>query len=735
MPSGATQNPLSQLESLARARFGSLTAAEIKLLRVLPTGSLAICGPNGDRRDPANDPSNAKQWGSDRQIRASVLRWACVDRQAKELVDPSGIHVSAAKFSEEIDLSNATGLFPLRLWACRLMGDLKLIGTDLVALDLQGSRVQSIWADGALIKGDVLLRDGFHSQSEVRFISAQIGGDLDCSGAKIENPWRRGDPSSGKALSADGAVIKGGVYLTKGFRALGEVRLPGAEIGNQLDCSSAILENPPHKGVADSGVALLADRAKIKGAVFLSEGFRAKGKIWLPGAQIGSNFQCGGGTFDNSPQAGVTASDAALTLDGASIDGTVFFNEGFHAKGKVQLIGAQIAGDLDCHPLATFENPPRAGEPESGLALVADGAIVKGSAFLSDKFIANGEVRLLGAHIERDLVCSGAMLENPLQSDGAEGGYALSADGAVVTGTVFLNDGFIAKDDVRLPGIQIGAELGCLGATFVKKLIVEGAVVKGTLYWRNIVNANNMSLSLIGASVGSLADDVNSWPAPGNLELDGFTYRRISGNSPRDAKSRLDWLGRQATFSSQPYQQLANVLRDSGDGDSAKEVLVEMESRRRSTDHWSEKPGDWIFSWIGYGYHPMRAAYGLAGLFLLGWLINRRELLGRSMAPTDKDSYDSYKKQRVLPPNYPNYWPIIYSLENSTPFVKLGQTDRWQPDPQPDHDASLRKGWIGRVCLRVKSPSFWLRGFLWIQILLGWLLATLFVAGVTGLIR
>jgi hypothetical protein len=62
----------------------------------------------------------------------------------------------------------------------------------------------------------------------------------------------------------------------------------------------------------------------------------------------------------------------------------------------------------------------------------------------------------------------------------------------------------------------------------------------------------------------------------------------------------------------------------------------------------------------------------------------------------------------------------MYSLENSLPFVNLGQKDRWMPDPNP--------GGAWRM-------SAFLRWFRWFQVLLGWLLATLFVAGVTGVVR
>jgi hypothetical protein len=52
-----------------RARFGNLSAAEIKLVRAAPAGDVAQCGTNDRDDDPDNDRSQADKWGPERQIR------------------------------------------------------------------------------------------------------------------------------------------------------------------------------------------------------------------------------------------------------------------------------------------------------------------------------------------------------------------------------------------------------------------------------------------------------------------------------------------------------------------------------------------------------------------------------------------------------------------------------------------------------------------------------------------
>jgi hypothetical protein len=116
MPDDPLQDQINELERLARARFPDLTAAEIKLVRAAPAGEFAVCGPNMNWDDPANDPSKADtDWKEDRTIRAELIRWICVDSRAKELVDPRGIQVFAAKISGPLDLSNVA--VPFRLEA------------------------------------------------------------------------------------------------------------------------------------------------------------------------------------------------------------------------------------------------------------------------------------------------------------------------------------------------------------------------------------------------------------------------------------------------------------------------------------------------------------------------------------------------------------------------------------------------------------------------------------------
>lgn len=634
-PQGAT----GKLEQLARARFGeTLTPSELKLMRTAPNAppitNVAQCGPTFADKD--NDPSKAdKEWGREREIRAEVIRWLCVDEKAKHEVDPNGISVYGAKITGKLDLSFVIVPFPIALVHCRLTEDAELYDTQLPFLVLEGSWVRAIKADGLDVKGNVSLRKGFDSEGEVRLLGAQIGGDLDCEGGTFINP-------TGKALNADEVKVQGSVFMRKDFHAEGEVRLLDAQIGGEVGCTGGTFINP-------SGVALQADRIHVHGDVFLRDGFRAEGEVRLPEAQIGGNLVCDRGKF------------------------------------------------------------------------------IKPS------------------------------------------GKALNADGIDVRGYVFLRNDFRAEGEVSLPGAQIGGDLDCIDGTFTE-LTAYSATVRGNFWWRGLKDAAGAALNLGNTSVGSIIDDEKSWPTKGNLFLDGFVYGRIS-EGPTEAKTRLEWLARQDRFAPQPYRQLAKVLRERGDGDGSVKVLEEMERLRRKQEDRTRlaRLESWILKEsIGYGYNPARALWEIVGLSALGWIVYRRSYLAGGIAPTEKDAYKSFKHDGQPPQHYAPFAPLVYSVENSLPLVKLGQEEKWHPDPDSKSASSPGGNWPSglagprtwahlqwlqrflvfcglqprpnREAARSR-PSRWLtsprfvRWFLWIQILLGWLLATLFLAGLTGIVR
>ena len=778
---------MPSLKSLAQEFFSDLTVAEQKLVETAPVGQFAVCGPNSQDSDPANSPRNADNWGNERQIRADLIRWICRDASAKELVDPKGIQVYGAKLTGVLDLSQVRVPFPLVLVRCRVTEEMLLRAIEIPLLALDGSWVCAVKADGADVKGGVTLRNGFRAEQQVRLHRARIGVDLDCGGGTFINPLRTG--AGGSALAADGATFGGGIFLNNGFHAEGEVRLSRAHVRGDLDCSGATFHNIPPQTTAGSGTALNADGINVIGSIFL-RGIRCEGEVRIPRAKVGADIDCGGAKISNPFLWGPAGSAAAMTIEGAGIGGNVVFNNQFHALGFVTLQGAQIGGQLVCSgatfenrppsgaPVsmpafdaslanialgvvlgpqfraegevriqaarigtvfqcenATFSNPPHAGIRASGYALTAGDIAVNGRFALGSGFRAEGEVFLIGAQIGGDLDCGGGQFNNPPIANTPTAGRALSAHRINVKGNVYIRAGFSSRGEVNFTGASIEGNLEGTFAEFRGELNLESATVKGALMLSDVVDPKGLQLTLTNASVGALADERASWPPLGNLLLDGFVYERFSGPAPKDHKSRLNWLALQKPFLPRPYRQVAKVLREEGEDAGSVEILYELERRvrARETRWWRTYFADPALRWtVGYGYYPTRAFWWLAGLILVGFALYCAGYSVGIVMPTDKDAYATFKAARQLPAHYEIFHASVYSVENSLPFVKLGQVDHWQADPRPQSFVWCAPIFRFPVCV---SFAGLLRWYQWLQILSGWVLGTLFIAGVTGIIR
>jgi len=785
--------PTPSLEMLALAKFSPLSEAESRLLRAVPEGNTAYCGPSENPKDPDNHPTHSDRWDEHRHIRATLIRWLCSDSTAKVCIDPRGIRIYAARIQGDLDLSFIKIPFPLVLLRCRLAGHFNLDVTEIPDLDLAGTWLEKLSAEYAAIKGCIVLKEGFHSTGPIELSGVQIGGNLECNGGKFNNPPKRGIQTSGDAINAENAKIVGDVLLRDGFSAFGSVWFSGAEIGGNLECWGGQFKNPPLKGhkkggAAQSGMALNAGSIRVQGDVLLSEGFHAKGTVIFDGAQIGGGLDCEGGKFENPALKDINDSGTALTAMCANVTGDVILRYLFFAKGEVNLNGTQIGGNLDCDN-GKFENPPSVDSDSSGTALTAENVRVGGDIFLrgespaGGEFSAKGEVNLDGAQIGGVFDCDGGRFENPAIFGIEDSGTALKARSIRVNDSIFLGGGFSAIGAVDLDGAQIEGILECEHGTFESTsqkgsetdgvslnarfihvgdsvFLRNGFAAKGAVKLDKAQIARRLeldkgtfeSLNLIDSSAGSIVDDQAGWPKEGNLALDGFIYDRISGG-PTQAISRLEWLGRQGDFTRQPYRQLAKVLKEAGDDVGWREVCIEMERRswkfrragltgqstvgscmRLTRNLAAAIAGFFLDVTIGYGYKSMRAIYGLVLISMIGTCFYFLGFQIGSVLPTDRDNYSTFTKNRNISAGYERFHVFAYSVENAFPLVKFGIQDKWGPSPDIQAPPDKPVGWEAKYLRSVISPTF-LRWFRWGQIAAGWFLTTFFVIGVTGLIR
>jgi len=613
--------PLS-LELMAQLRFPKppLSEAEKRVLQNAHDGTEADClrGLGG-----GGDPGKAggtgevpdEKWPETRNVRADLIRWLFVDREARKQVDPRGIQIRGARITGKLDLSFTNVPFPLALVSCRLQQGLDVSWAKMPVLDLEGSWTGEIDADGLKLEGELFLTKGFHAEGEVRLIGATIRGNLEAAGGTFKN-------SDGDALSADGIKVNGAVFLRDGFSAEGTVRLLNAAIGSDLDATRGTFKNPSAKGHA-----LYADGIKVTGSVYLRNGFNAEGEVSLLGATIGGILSATGGTFQNP-------NGDALDVDRIKVTGSVFLNDKFVAEGDVRLPGATIGGNLEADG-GTFKKPSgNALNPDgtkNETALDADGIKVTRNVFLRKGFVAVGQAWLRGAEVKGQLASEHAWLDK------------LDLESAHITGKFFWQN--IHKD--RHPD-------------FPNK------------EWQP-------SLNLTDATVGPLADQEASWPDKGRLRLDGFVYDRIGdGPTDATARLRWLRLqdGYRPQPYEQLIAVLRQMGRE--DQVAEVGIAKQWDMRKLGHLGWLSWIWNWfLYFFVGYGYRPWLAFVWMAILVMVGARKLSRAHCAGVLVPSDKQAYEEYEESKKLPAYYPRFQALLYSLDIVLPF-DLGQKSNWR---------------------------------------------------------
>lgn len=378
---------------------------------------------------------------------------------------------------------------------------------------------------------------------------------------------------------------------------------------------------------------------------------------------------------------------------------SLFLKAGFHSTRKVSIVSGQIGGYLEMEE-GNFHG-------EGDLAVDAEGIHVDGSVLLSmgnelaggpTPMVSKGRISFFRARIGGDVECTAGQFHQDPKDTSTE---ALDLHAAAIGGNLFLNSA--RSTAANSPG---------------SPMTMDGP------------------LNLIACSTNILVIDPNEkvWIAPGNLYLEGMTYKRAvlandDRQEPLSADKMLRWLALDHSGSAQPYRQLATVLADYGDSNGATAALIEMEKRlSQSSDPAPER---WLKASIGYGYRPENAFFGLLGVTVLGGLLLR--MRRSAIEPSDENARKSLAKEWKLPESYPRFHPWVFSFENTFPLLKLGQTDKWRAAANSRVPVAA-KGKLKRF-FAWTSTGACMQWLIWVQIVVGWILATLFVAGVSGIVR
>jgi hypothetical protein len=373
-------------------------------------------------------------------------------------------------------------------------------------------------------------------------------------------------------------------------------------------------------------------------------------------------------------------------------------------QGGVRLTDAHIGSDLLLNQAVVHRD-------RRGRSITADGLTV-GQDLQAEMLESHGELSLRSAKVGGSLSLRGARLTDPytrlaLNAPQLTVGRTLYLTPAAV-GNPLLTSGttpargtrvqrFECRGGVRLDDGRFGDAVDLEQARFDldddQELSLRRAQTPELRFLGERPEHGRVIMS--GARTVNLVDRWTSWPGLGHLHMGGFAYENLVPQDAFPLARRLEWVAAAtAEYNPEPYARLAAVLRNSGEDEDAREVLLAKQRRRRETLPFAAKLWGYAQDWtVAYGYRPGRAAVWMAVL----WAAASIAFSHASHPPVNKDGH-------------PVWNPSLLALDLLLPFIDLGQAGQWR----------LSGGWQWAAAA---------------MILLGWILATTVAAGATRLLR
>lgn len=575
----------------------------------------------------------------------------------------------------------------------------------------KNSKGSALFASGIKVGGDLRLQSGFSTEGAVDFSGATVGGNMDCDDATLQN-------GGATALIANGMTVDGDIYLSNRFSsdrfsAMGAVHLIGANVGGSLNCDGALLKS-------GQGAALKAGGIKIGRNLSLQRGFSAEGGVDLFGAFVGGDMECNRSSFINEKGERV-----AFSADRVKVNGNLSMQSNT-INGVARLRGSNISGNMSFNDSA-YLNGAKEKEGEEKESLMFSRLRLGGNLSMQNNFSAEGAVHLNAANIGGNFFCDGKFART------------LSASRITVGGNLLMQTRFSAQGDVLLSAANIGGNVDCDGCEFKRGLNAQAAKIKDSLVWRNIKGSGTVNLSSATADV--LHDGEES-REKFDFVLYGFSYARFANYA--DVKSRIRWLEKQPkgeSFSPQPFEQAARVLFATGYNSDARDILLKKEqqlTQKGQLSRWRKFVRKSWSVFAGYGYQFWKtllwsAAFIAAGAVIF-WCANENNYIAphqpvtmayakhynASAATECRGISRPTKFVTCLFPEYPQFNAVMYSADVFIPFFALHQEPYWYP------------------LLRNSDNYFGQRLYViwhWIEIIAGWVLTSLFLLSITGLLR
>lgn len=486
------------------------------------------------------------------------------------------------------------------------------------------------------------------------------------------------------------------------------VRIIGAWFKEPLDLSNALLT---HQLCLDASrfesevdlsclqaLRLLSLRDSMFRGVVKLIGAEIKGPLNINGAKFTSKLEMNWLQVEKSVLMGNGAEFAEVNLSGAKIGGNLEMQSSFFV-GNLNMELLNVEGSLLMSKGAKFSGVNlRSAEIRINLEIY--GSTITGILFMNYLQVHENIFMCVNAKFA-GVILKGAKVGGDLEMYDSTFTGTFSMDSLTVQSRLLMQ-GADAKTPILLTSGKIGSDLILSGAK-LESLDLTGTQVGGALQLASSEHAAiewqpGAKMVLRNTEVGALQDLPNAWPDA--LDLDGFTYTRLCGiasNGASDIATRQiswfkKWLEKQKSYSPQPYEQLAGVLRKEGYNDKADDVLYAGRNRELS-----EATG--VLNWlglfllkvfIGYGYRTYHAIFWFLGFIALGVFVLRVSRQG---------------------PAHGMPYGITYSLDMLLPIIRLHERH---------YDFDL---------------AGWARYYFYLHILMGYVLGSFLVAGLSGLTK
>ncbi|GAA0526032.1 uncharacterized protein YjbI with pentapeptide repeats [Rhizomicrobium palustre] len=456
----------------------------------------------------------------------------------------------------------------LRFESAKIAGSVQLDGSVFDGA-FSGDAWRTLDFSDATIGSYISLRK-VEVTGEVRIVGAKIEVSIFCQGARLRahpchhRPGRA--PEDARALYGGFAAIGGGVYLSRGFHAEGQVSFVGAKIGSGVHAEYSYFEGTVNFAVASIGGSLFFECATLNGVpmvespqagpralycwnttvganVFLA-GLKVTGEVDFNLAKIGASFRAEQSSFSN-------AKYKALNCTNVTVGVSVILDR-INAIGPVDFCLAEIGGRfvgsgsrfdhagsqattrrraLNCDSIRVGGSVVLDGGPRSKAVEMAakklESCRIRGDELgdavgvpAGTPIFVQGVAYFYGATIGGDFDCRGGRFVN---LDGA----SLVCSSATIGGNVYLSHDFVGIGEVYLRGVTITGNLHCRGGSFhdgitkearkrsdkIRDAIdLEGARIAKALYLTGIHRFRG-SLDLHDAYAATYADDSSVWNA------------------------------------------------------------------------------------------------------------------------------------------------------------------------------------------------------------------------------